>query len=170
MSQPVLAETDPLDPLADDTAVETKKEKAQAPAVKDPDPALKKMVDEARETTEKRLNRLQSAVQEYADIEEAVGSASNLFLEAMNTYYMTHSAALDAYQTAEASGDQKATKKTGKAVVKIRKNLLKVITKVNKSLKKLKKLEKKLAKQAAEEAKEDAKKGPKDASQPKQAE
>ena len=157
-SQVALAQTDPLDPLADDTSVETKKEKSDAPEVKDPDAALKKVVDEKREATEKRLNRLQSAMQEYADIEDAVSSASSLFLEAMNKYYMAHSAALDAYQTAEASGDKKQTKKTGKAVIKIRKGLLKVIKKVNKKLKPLKKLEAKLAKQAAEDAKEDAKK------------
>ena len=110
LAQTVLAQADPLDPLADDAPVAEEK-KATAPAVKDPDAALKKAVDEKRQDTEKRLNRLQSAMQEYADIEEAVSAASTMFLNAMNQYYMEHSTALDAYQTADASGDQKATKK-----------------------------------------------------------
>ena len=126
----------------------------------DPDPKLAKRVEVERKTTELRLNRLQTAAQDFADIEESVNRASQLMLGAMNTFFMKHGNTLSEYRMAAAAGEEKKMKKLGKAVIKIRKTFLKSLKKANRILDKLKKLEAKLMKQAAEEVEDDAKDKP----------
>ena len=154
----VSAQTGSLSDLEAEAALAGKKEEAPAAdTAKDPDPKLAKQVKLERKATEARLNRLQTAAQDFADIEESVNRASNLMLGAMNAFFMKHGSSLNDYQAAAAAGDEKKMKKLGKAVIKIRKTFLKKLKKTNRILDKLKKLEAKLAKQAAEEAAEDSK-------------
>jgi hypothetical protein len=125
---------------------------------KDPDPKLAAQVTETRKKTEDRLNRLQTASQKFADIEDAVNAASQILMAAMNQYFGQHGSALSAYQMAERSGNAAEAKKEAKRVVQIRKTFLVGLKNANKKLDKLKKLEAKLAKQAEQEDKETAKK------------
>ena len=151
-----LAEVDPLDPLAGDAAEAVPKQ-AKKETQKDPFPGLEKKVEEGRKALGERLNLLQSAAQKFADVEEKIMKASQLYMEAMDAYDTNHGQAINDYRSAESSGDKKAVAKAKKSVAKARKAFLKSIAKVNKGLNKLKKLEAKLAKQAAKEDAEDAK-------------
>lgn len=130
----------------------------EEPVLVDPDETLKKKVGDIRTQVEQKINTIQRQVSKFPDLDEGLNELNMGMLKGIEGYIEAHNDALDKFRAAHEKGDEKAKKKLGKQIAKLRTTFIKRLEKLDKKADTLvaeaQKLEEKLAAQKAEEAAE----------------
>ncbi len=143
--------------LLGETGLLEKAPKDDAPAA-DPDQKLLDRVAQIRGQVEQKINTIQQQVSKFPDLDEGLNELNMGMLKGIEGYIEAHNAAIDKFRAAHDKGDEKAKKKLGKEIAKLRNTFIKRLEKLDKKADTLvaeaEKLEEKLAAQKAEEAAE----------------